>query len=157
MVKNSGGKQAKKLARKNQNNDEEKSSINDICKTTEQDYAIIEKVLGGGRYSVLTPDNKKRIAISRGKMFSRNGKVKDRSLMSIGNLVLISLRDFQDDKADILMFYNKSQVDLLLEYNEINKNFIKKTNDIEDDSNIVDDIYEDEKDELKLDDIWEDI
>jgi translation initiation factor 1A len=157
MVKNSGGKQAKKLARKNQNNDEEKSSINDICKTNEQDYAIIEKVLGGGRYSVLTPDNKKRIAISRGKMFSRNGKVKDRSLMSIGNLVLISLRDFQDDKADILMFYNKSQVDLLLEYNEINKNFIKKTNDIEDDSNIVDDIYEDEKDELKLDDIWEDI
>jgi translation initiation factor 1A len=157
MVKNSGGKQAKKLARKNQNNDEEKSSINDICKTNEQDYAIIEKVLGGGRFSVLTPDNKKRIAISRGRMFSRNGKIKDRSLMSIGNLVLISLRDFQEDKADILMFYNKSQVDLLLEYNEIDKNFMKKTNDIEDDTDIVDDIYSDEKEELKLEDIWEDI
>jgi len=157
MVKNSGGKQAKKLARKNQNNDEEKSSINDICKTNEQDYAIIEKVLGGGRFSVLTPDNKKRIAISRGRMFSRNGKIKDRSLMSIGNLVLISLRDFQEDKADILMFYNKSQVDLLLEYNEIDKNFMKKTNDIEDDTDIVDDIYSDEKEELKLEDIWKDI
>jgi translation initiation factor 1A len=157
MVKNSGGKQAKKLARKNQNNDEEKSSINDICKTNEQDYAIIEKVLGGGRFSVLTPDNKKRIAISRGRMFSRNGKIKDRSLMSIGNLVLISLRDFQEDKADILMFYNKSQVDLLLEYNEIDKNFMKKTNDIEDDTDMVDDIYSDEKEELKLEDIWKDI
>jgi len=158
MVKNSGGKQAKKLARKNLNNDDEKTSINDISKTNEQEYAIIDKVLGGGRFSILTPDNKKRIGISRGRMFSRNGKIKDRTLMSVGNLILISLRDFQDDKADILMFYTKTQVDLLLEYNEIDKDFIKKTNTIDDNNNdIVDDIFNEEKEDLKLEDIWEDI
>ena len=160
MVKNSGGKQAKKMARKNQNNEEQHVSINDISKTNEQDYGIIEKVLGGGRFTITTSDNKKRIGISRGKMFSRNGKVKDRSLMSVGNLVLISLRDFQDDKADILMFYTKAQVDLLIQYNEIDKNFIKQTNE-NNNSDMVDEIFDDDDDEkeddMKLEDIWEDI
>jgi translation initiation factor 1A len=159
MVKNSGGKQAKKMARKNQNNDEQQVSINELCKTDEQDYGIIEKVLGGGRFTIVTQDNKKRIGISRGKMFSRNGKVKDRSLMSVGNLVLISLRDFQDDKADILMFYSKAQVDLLIQYDEIDKNFIKQTNE-NNNSDMVDDIFndDDEKEsDMKLEDIWEDI
>jgi translation initiation factor 1A len=92
-------------------------------------------------------------------MFSRNGKVKDRSLMSVGNLVLISLRDFQDDKADILMFYSKAQVDLLIQYDEIDKNFIKQTNE-NNNSDMVDDIFndDDEKEsDMKLEDIWEDI
>jgi translation initiation factor 1A len=99
-------------------------------------------------------------------MFSRNGKVKDRSLMSVGNLVLISLRDFQDDKADILMFYSKAQVDLLVQYDEIDKNFIKQVNGDSNNNNMVDDIFNemnemDEIDEknsdMKLEDIWDDI
>lgn len=157
MVKNAGGKQAKKLARKNQNNDEHHVSINDISKTNEQEYALIDKVLGGGRFSVITPDNKKRIGISRGRMFSRNGKVKDRSLMTPGNLVLLSLRDFQDDKADILLFYTKEQVDLLIQYSEIDKTFVKSVNDTTDNTNMIDDIFDDEKDDMKIDDIWDDI
>jgi translation initiation factor 1A len=162
MVKNSGGKQAKKMARKNQNNQEQHISINDISKTDEQEYAIIDKVLGGGRFNIITPDNKKRIGISRGRMFSRNGKVKDRSLMTPGNLILVSLRDFQDDKADILMFYTKDQVNLLLEYDEIDKNFMKVINDdTNNNENIVDDIFDDndddKDDDMKLEDIWDDI
>jgi translation initiation factor 1A len=159
MVKNSsGGKKAKKLARKNQNNEELHISIQDICKTDEQEYALIEKVLGGGRYTVITPDNKSRIGISRGKMFSRNGKVKDRTLMTPGNLVLLSLRDFQDDKADILMFYSKAQIDLLVQYDEIDKDFIKKTHSSSDESDMVDDIFgDDEKDDMKIEDVWDDI
>jgi len=157
MVKNSGGKQAKKLARKNQNNEEHHVSINDISKTNEQEYALIEKVLGGGRFSVITPDNKKRIGISRGRMFSRNGKVKDRNLMTPGNLVLLSLRDFQDDKADILLFYTKDQVDLLVEYGEIDKTFVKSVNDTNDNTEMVDDIFDDEKEEIKIEDVWDDI
>jgi translation initiation factor 1A len=157
MVKNSGGKQAKRLARKNQNNEEQHVSINDISKSNEQEYALIEKVLGGGRFSVLTPDNKKRIGISRGKMFSRNGKVKDRTLMTPGNLVLLSLRDFQDDKADILLFYTKAQVDLLVQYSEIDKSFVKSVNDTTDNTDMIDDIFNDEKEEMKIEDVWDDI
>jgi len=78
--------------------------------------------------------------------------------MTPGNLVLLSLRDFQDDKADILMFYSKAQIDLLVQYDEIDKDFIKKTHSSSDESDMVDDIFgDDEKDDMKIEDVWDDI
>ena len=42
-----------------------------------------------------------------------------------GDLVLVSLRDFQDSKADIIHLYKTDEVRLLQQYNEIEPDFMK--------------------------------
>lgn len=41
-----------------------------------------------------------------------------------GDLVLASLRDFQDDKADIIHVYTQDEVRSLIAYNEIEQSLI---------------------------------
>ena len=55
---------------------------------------------------------KKRIGHIRGKM-------KKRVWITRGDYVLVSLRDFQDEKADIIMKYKQDEVDKLKKYKEI--------------------------------------
>ena len=59
-----------------------------------QEYAIVTKMLGNGRVSLKCMDGIDRLGKIRGKM-------RKRVWIREGDTVLVSLREFQDDKCDI--------------------------------------------------------
>lgn len=81
-------------------------------KTDGQEYGYIIKLLGDSRAEVFCYDGKKRIGTIRGKL-------KKRCWIVNGDHVLVSLRDYQDDKCDIIFKYFSSEVRNLKIYNEI--------------------------------------
>ena len=66
----------------------------------------------------------------------------------IGDTVLVSLRDYQDDKADIIHKYTSEETKTLISYNEITGN-IK----IDDEDGINDDNNSNASCEIDFDDI----
>lgn len=110
MVKNTiGGKKAKRA--KNQNDNGGKRPI--LWAEDLQMYGRVERILGDMRCDVLCKDGTQRICKIRGKL-------KKRVWISTGDIVLICLRDFQDDKADIIHKYNVEEVKILIDQNEFN-------------------------------------
>ena len=81
-------------------------------KTEGQEYGYILKLLGDSRAEVFCYDGKKRSGIIRGKM-------KKRCWIRIGDHVLVSLRDYQDNKCDIIFKYFDTEVRNLKIYGEI--------------------------------------
>ena len=119
MVKNTtGGSKHKKFAKNRE--DVEKFNIKNLIKSSnDQEYAYIINVLGNCRFNVECSDNKNRLAHIRGKL-------KKRTWCNEGDIILISLRDFQDDKCDIIQKYTPEQIQLLIENDEIPEFLIKK-------------------------------
>lgn len=78
----------------------------------EQMYATVEKMLGNCRAQAKCSDGKSRICHIRGKM-------KKRVWIREGSSVLIGMRDFEDDKADIIHCYTPDEVRKLKSYGEI--------------------------------------
>lgn len=76
------------------------------------EYAWITKMLGNGRVTVKNAEKVERLGIIRGSM-------RKREWISVGDLVLVTLRGFQDDKVDIVFKYNDSEVRLLRKWGEI--------------------------------------
>ena len=81
-------------------------------KSEGQEYAKITDILGDRRVKCFCYDGKERIACIRG----RHAK---RLWMNKGDTVLISLREFQDTIADILIKYMDEEVRNLKIYGEI--------------------------------------
>lgn len=67
-------------------------------------YASVKAVLGNSRVEVVSfTDGLKRIGHIRGSMYKRQWVCKD-------DIVLISVREFQPDRCDIVCKYNKDEV-----------------------------------------------
>ena len=96
MVKNWGGKNAKKIKRSSV--DDQSNRILEF-KEDSQVYGKVLKLLGDSRFMVLCDDTKERLCIARGKM-------KKRIWINLNDIVLVSLRDFEPDKGDIIHKYN---------------------------------------------------
>jgi translation initiation factor 1A len=108
MVKNSsGGNKAKNKARKNYQTSSPR--YENLKPTEDQCYALITSVYGGGRYQVKFKDDTKRIGVCCGKL-KRGRRPK------MGDLVCISLRDFQEDKCDILYLYSPEDLSVLMKH-----------------------------------------
>jgi initiation factor 1A len=67
------------------------------------EYAQVLKMLGNGRVEAQCFDGTKRLAHIRGKM-------RKKVWINQGDIVLLSLRDFQDDKADVIVKYTPDEV-----------------------------------------------
>ena len=76
------------------------------------EYAWITKMLGNGRVLVKNMEKIERLGIIRGNM-------RKREWMGVGDLVLVTLRGFQDDKVDIVFKYNETEVRMLRKWGEI--------------------------------------
>jgi len=141
MVKNTtGGSKHKKFAKNRE--DVEKFNIKNLIKSDEdQEYAYIINVLGNCRFNVECSDNKNRLAHIRGKL-------KKRTWCNEGDIILISLRDFQDDKCDIIQKYTPEQIQILIENKEIPEFLIKKKAGYLDDEITFN--YQNNKNEAKL-------
>ena len=87
-------------------------------------YAKVIKLLGSCRMTVVCSDTQERLAHVRGSL-------QKRSWISVGDVVLVSLRTFQTDKCDIVYKYHREEVLRLVKDGEIPSHFsnCKKTGD----------------------------
>lgn len=99
MPKNKG-KGGKNRRRGKNENDVMKREL--IYKETGQEYAQVVKMLGNGRLNANCFDGKPRLCHIRGKL-------RKKVWINTGDIILIGLRDYQDDKADVILKYNPDE------------------------------------------------
>ena len=105
--KGKGGKNRKRGTNKNE---PEKRDL--ILKEEGQEYGQVTKMLGNARLEVYCFDGVRRLGVICGKM-------RKKSWVSNGDIVLVGLRDFQDSKCDILMKYLLDEAKKLQKMKEI--------------------------------------
>eukprot|EP00441_Pelagodinium_beii_P014552 CAMPEP_0197661128 /NCGR_PEP_ID=MMETSP1338-20131121/51274_1 /TAXON_ID=43686 ORGANISM="Pelagodinium beii, Strain RCC1491" /NCGR_SAMPLE_ID=MMETSP1338 /ASSEMBLY_ACC=CAM_ASM_000754 /LENGTH=142 /DNA_ID=CAMNT_0043238631 /DNA_START=87 /DNA_END=515 /DNA_ORIENTATION=+ len=90
-----------------------------------QEYGQITRMLGNGRCDVACFDGTKRMCHIRGKM-------RKKVWCNQGDIVLVSLRDFQDEKGDIINKYTAEEARNLKTYGELPDNVKINETDIVD-------------------------
>mmetsp|Transcript_72450 Transcript_72450/g.223898 ORF Transcript_72450/g.223898 Transcript_72450/m.223898 type:complete len:143 (-) Transcript_72450:177-605(-) len=80
-----------------------------------QEYGQVMRMLGNGRCEVSCFDGTKRLCHIRGKM-------RKKVWVNQGDIVLVSLRDFQDEKGDIIVKYTSDEARNLKTYGELPDN-----------------------------------
>jgi len=89
-------------------------------------FAYVMKVLGNCRVLVLCDNGTEAIGVIRGSMRRFNKRV----LIETGDIVAVSMRDFQINKVDIVHKYNAEQCKLLIANNEISDTLIDAYNKV---------------------------
>lgn len=69
-------------------------------------------MLGNGRLEALCFDGTKRLAHIRGKL-------RKKVWINQGDIILLSLRDYQDEKGDVILKYNADEARSLKAYGEL--------------------------------------
>merc|ERR1711998_794001 len=80
-----------------------------------QIYAKVLSFLGNCRLKAYCSDGKIRICLIRGKL-------KKKIWIYINDIILISLRDFEDTKADIIHKFDEDQISYLINKNILDMN-----------------------------------
>ena len=80
-----------------------------LCHT---EYAQVIKMLGNGRLEALCFDGSKRLAHIRGKL-------RKKVWINQGDIILLSLRDYQDEKGDVILKYSADEARSLKAYGEL--------------------------------------
>lgn len=120
-----------------------------------QEYAQITGCKGNCRFDVKCCDGKDRMAVLCGAM-------RKRKFVNMKDVVLVSIRDFQDDKCDIIDIYDDNQVRRLKEISQLPDAFKleedNEYNDYDSDIEFVNDIPNDsdsdnDSDGIDLDEI----
>merc|ERR1712194_294107 len=88
-----------------------------------QEYGQVLRMLGNGRCDVQCFDGTKRMCHIRGKM-------RKKVWVNQGDIVLVSLRDFQDEKGDIITKYTTEESRNLKTYGELPDNIKINETDI---------------------------
>ena len=83
-----------------------------LFREANQEYGQVTRVLGDMRFDVRCFDGKNRQCKVRGKM-------RRKVWVKAGDVVLVSLRDFQDGKADVIHKYTDNEVRNLRIYGEV--------------------------------------
>lgn len=76
------------------------------------EYAQVVKMLGNGRLEALCFDGEKRLAHIRGKL-------RKKVWINQGDIILLSLRDYQDEKGDVILKYSADEARSLKAYGEL--------------------------------------
>lgn len=95
--------------RKNKKPVEEDYSKNIEYKEEGEEYAKVMALLGSGRLRVQLPNKLEKLGIIPGRM----RKKKMSNLISVDDIILVGIRDYQPDKVDVLYKYNSEQVIIL--------------------------------------------
>uniref|UniRef100_A0A7S3BRY8 Eukaryotic translation initiation factor 4C n=1 Tax=Haptolina ericina TaxID=156174 RepID=A0A7S3BRY8_9EUKA len=109
MVKNKGkgGKN-----RRRGKNDSEATKRELTFKEDGQEYAQVTRMLGNGRLEAFCFDGVNRLCHIRGKL-------RKRVWIGVGDIILLGLREFQDQKADIILKYDGDEARSLKAYGEL--------------------------------------
>jgi translation initiation factor 1A len=109
MPKNTGiGGKKRKMGKKNQHSHERELAF----KEESQDYAQVLRLLGDSRLEVQCMDTVKRMAHIRGNM-------RKKVWIAMGDVVLVALREYENDKCDIILKYTEDEVRKLKSLGEI--------------------------------------
>ena len=109
MPKNKG-KGGKNRRRGKNENEETKRQLE--FKEPGQEYSQVVRMLGNGRLEALCFDGTTRLAHIRGNM-------RKKVWVTAGNILLLSLRDYQDEKADVIHRYTDDEARQLKAYGEL--------------------------------------
>ena len=110
-----------------------------------QEYAQVVKALGNKRFDVHFFDGKNRLAHARGNLKKKKVFVK------VGDVILVSLREFEDAKCDILYVYNPKEIKRLKNVGEIPNTVVEDISVQPEENDIgVDFGYEDKETEEEL-------
>lgn len=97
-------------------------SKNDLIKKDEdQMYARVIALLGNGRLNALCDDGETRMCKIRGKMMKKD-------FIKTDGIILVSRRDYEDKKADVIHKYNHEEVKILSSDNNFKKELLLKEN-----------------------------
>lgn len=111
-----------------------------------QEYAQVTKMLGNGRLEAQCFDGTKRLAHIRGKM-------RKKVWINQGDIILLSLREYQDEKADVIQKYTADEARNLKAYGELPDT--AKINETDTFGPEEDDIdFDFDIDEVKKKEIW---
>merc|ERR1719240_1135209 len=109
MTKNKG--KGGKNRRRGKNDPDGKGQLQ--TKDEDQDYGQVTRMLGNGRLEATCfADGKNRQCHIRGKM-------RKKMWVNTGDIVLISLREFQTDKADVILKYSSEEARKLKKQGEL--------------------------------------
>lgn len=104
-AKSKGGKSFKKKAKV-----ESRSEL--IFKEDGQEYAQVAALLGNSRLRVHCADGKERLCTIRGKLVRR-------AWVSVRDIILVSLREWEDEKCDMIHKYSDDEARNLRSYKEL--------------------------------------
>ncbi|KAK6060010.1 translation initiation factor eIF-1A [Cooperia oncophora] len=77
-----------------------------------KDVGQVSKMLGNGRVLAFCFDGKQRVCHIRGKL-------RKKVWINTGDIILVGLRDYQDDKGDVILKYTPDEARRLKEKNEL--------------------------------------
>lgn len=97
-----------------------------IFKEEGQEYAQVLRMLGNGRVEAYCFDGVKRLCTIRGQM-------RRRVWINAEDIVLLGLREYQDEKADIILKYTSNEVRSLKTYGELPESLKHNEDDDDDD------------------------
>ena len=133
MVKNfgKGGSSHKKMKKSNMIN----VSTELIFRTEEfQDYGLVLELYGNNRCKIqLYHDKSERLGIIRGNMRKRSQQRIHKDV-----IVLVALREFENDKVDIVHLYDSTECKSLIEYKEIDTDFVNNNSIFKTTSSYID-------------------
>jgi len=89
-------------------------------------YAYVIKLLGNCRVLVLCDDGNEAIGVIRGSMRRFNKRV----LIETGDIIAVSIREYQDNKVDIVHKYNAEQCKILINNKELSYTLINAYNKV---------------------------
>lgn len=99
-------------------NTEEKVVRDLILKDTDTEYGVVTKKLGNGRFTIrINMQNREVTGRLCGKF--RKGSQKKNNWVDIDTVVLVGIREFQDDVVDIVHVYDSSEARQLKKRNEL--------------------------------------
>ncbi|MGH0178350.1 UNVERIFIED_CONTAM: hypothetical protein FKN15_012366 [Acipenser sinensis] len=135
------GKGGKNRRRGKNENESEKREL--VFKEDGQEYAQVIKMLGNGRLEATCFDGVKRLCHIRGKL-------RKKVWINASDIILVGLRDYQDNKADVILKYNADEARSLKAYGELPEHAkINETDTFgpgDDDEIQFDDIGDDDED-----------
>ncbi|EAL68275.1 hypothetical protein ACTFIW_003081 [Dictyostelium discoideum] len=108
MPKNKG--KGGKNRRRGKNENEQKRELQ--FKEEGQEYAQVLRMLGNGRLEASCFDGEKRLC-------HISGRLRKKEWINNGDIILIQLRDYQNDKADVILRYNVDEARNLKTYGEL--------------------------------------
>ena len=138
VKKKTGGNKNKKKKKEDNSNEIERELV---LKTDTQEYAQVIKLLGNCRLECKCIDGKTRLCHIRGTM------TKKKIWILVNDLILVSIREFEDSKCDALYKYTPKEVNRLKMLGEIPESI--NINDVEkqDDKNDIGIDFDEEGDD----------
>ena len=119
--KGKGGKN-KRRGKKNRGGQDKRELI---FKEDGQEYALVIKMLGDGRLEAECGDGRRRLCHIRGKF-------RKRVWIRAEDILLLGLRDFEDNKADVIHKYSQEEGRTLQAYGELPTSWLAEAKDEED-------------------------